>query len=627
MKRKQKKILARIIITIIIIILLNILNLSPILNLIGYILAYLIIGYDIIRKAILGIVHGRLLDENFLMVIATIGAFFLAIYEKEDDYLESVAVMLFFQIGELFESMAINKSRKNILSLMDIRPDYANIEKDGKIIKIDPKDVSINSTIIVNPGEKVPIDGIVLEGESSLDTKALTGESMPKDIKKGDQILSGCINLNGILKVKTTKNFGESTVTKILELVENSTNKKAKSENFISKFAKVYTPIVCTLALILSLFPPILNIILSNPSNWHTWIYRALIFLVISCPCALVVSVPLSFFAGIGGASREGILIKGSNFMEVLSKINYLVFDKTGTITKGEFETGKIFSNNMDQNRLLEYAALAESASNHPISKSLIKKYNKKLDLTRIEDIKEYAGYGISAKIDQKEVLVGNEKLMKKFNVNYKKINTAFTIIYVAIDKEYEGYILVKDAIKKNSKKAMNELKQSGIKKLIMLTGDKKEIASIVTNDVGIDEFYAELLPQQKVEKVEEFIKNKPKSSSLAFIGDGINDAPALALSDVGISMGLKGSDAAIEASDVVLMDDDPLKISKAIKIAKKTLKIVYENIIFAIGIKVICLILATFGLANMWLAIFADVGVTMIAVLNAIRCLKVKDL
>ncbi len=628
MNKKQKKMLIRIIITTVMVIALNWIPATGILQLALYLAAYLIIGYDILRKAGRGILNRRVFDENFLMAVATVGAFALAIYSKSGDYNEAIAVMLFYQIGELFQSYAVGKSRRNISALMDIRPDYANVERDGKLEKVDPDEVEIDSIIVVQPGEKVPLDGIVTEGSSSLNTSALTGESLPRDVKQGDEIISGCINLNGVLKIRTTKEFGESTVSKILELVENSSSRKSKSENFISKFAKVYTPAVCYSALALAILPPLVQMLfLGQTAQWGVWIYRALTFLVISCPCALVISIPLSFFAGIGGASKEGVLIKGSNYMETLSQAKYVVFDKTGTLTQGVFEVSGVHHNEMEEKKLLEYAALAECASSHPISKSLQRAYGKEIDRNRVSDIQEISGHGIIAKVDGREVVAGNSKLMKKLNVEYQDCHKVGTIIHVAIDGKYEGHIVISDLVKKHSKEAIARLKKAGVKKTIMLTGDAKTVAEQVAQSLGIDEVYAELLPGDKVTKVEELLEAKSEKEKLAFVGDGINDAPVLTRADIGIAMGAMGSDAAIEAADVVLMDDDPLKISKAIGISRKCLGIVYQNIVFALVIKFGCLALGAVGVANMWFAIFADVGVMIIAVLNAIRALRVQNL
>lgn len=628
MNKKQKKMLIRIIIAAVMVIVLNFIPTTGILRLALYLAAYLIIGYDILKKAGKGILNRRVFDENFLMAVATVGAFALAIYSKSGDYNEAIAVMLFYQIGELFQSYAVGKSRRNISALMDIRPDYANVERDGKLEKVDPDEVEIDSMIVVQPGEKIPLDGIVMEGSSSLNTSALTGESLPRDVKQGDEIISGCINLNGVLKIKTTKEFGESTVSKILELVENSSSRKSKSENFISKFAKVYTPAVCYGALALAILPSLVQVLfLGQTAQWGVWVYRALTFLVISCPCALVISIPLSFFAGIGGASKEGVLIKGSNYMETLSQAKYVVFDKTGTLTQGVFEVSGVHHNEMENKKLLEYAALAECASSHPISKSLQRAYGKEIDRSRVSDIQEISGHGIIAKVDGKEVAAGNSKLMKKLNVKYQDCHKVGTIIHVAIDGKYEGHIVISDIVKEHAKEAIARLKKAGVKKTVMLTGDAQPVAEQVAQSLGIDEVYAELLPGDKVTKVEELLAAKSEKEKLAFVGDGINDAPVLTRADIGIAMGAMGSDAAIEAADVVLMDDDPLKISKAIRISGKCLSIVYQNIILALVIKFGCLALGAVGIANMWFAIFADVGVMIIAVLNAIRTLRVHNL
>lgn len=628
MNKKQKKMLIRIIIAAVMVIVLNFIPTTGILRLALYLAAYLIIGYDILKKAGKGILNRRVFDENFLMAVATVGAFALAIYSKSGDYNEAIAVMLFYQIGELFQSYAVGKSRRNISALMDIRPDYANVERDGKLEKVDPDEVEIDSMIVVQPGEKIPLDGIVMEGSSSLNTSALTGESLPRDVKQGDEIISGCINLNGVLKIKTTKEFGESTVSKILELVENSSSRKSKSENFISKFAKVYTPAVCYGALALAILPSLVQVLfLGQTAQWGVWVYRALTFLVISCPCALVISIPLSFFAGIGGASKEGVLIKGSNYMETLSQAKYVVFDKTGTLTQGVFEVSGVHHNEMENKKLLEYAALAECASSHPISKSLQRAYGKEIDRSRVSDIQEISGHGIIAKVDGREVAAGNSKLMKKLNVKYQDCHKVGTIIHVAIDGKYEGHIVISDIVKEHAKEAIARLKKAGVKKTVMLTGDAQPVAEQVAQSLGIDEVYAELLPGDKVTKVEELLAAKSEKEKLAFVGDGINDAPVLTRADIGIAMGAMGSDAAIEAADVVLMDDDPLKISKAIRISGKCLSIVYQNIILALVIKFGCLVLGAVGIANMWFAIFADVGVMIIAVLNAIRTLRVHNL
>lgn len=628
MSKKQKKMLIRIVITAVMVLILQFISVSGLLQLALYLAAYLIIGYDILRKAGKGILNRRVFDENFLMAIATVGAFALAIYSGSGDYNEAIAVMLFYQIGELFQSYAVGKSRRNISALMDIRPDYANIERDGKLEKTDPDEVAVDSIIVVQPGEKVPLDGIVLEGTSSLNTSALTGESLPRDVKAGDEIISGCINMTGVLRIRTTKEFEESTVSKILELVENSSSRKSKSENFITKFARVYTPAVCYGALALAVLPPLIQLLfLGQEAAWSMWIYRALTFLVISCPCALVISIPLSFFAGIGGASKAGVLIKGSNYMETLSQAKYVVFDKTGTLTQGVFEVTGIHHNKIEEAKLLEYAALAECASSHPISKSLQKAYGKEIDRSRVEDIQEISGEGILAKVDKREVAAGNSKLMKRLGIAYHDCHKVGTIIHMAVDGAYAGHIVISDVIKPNAEKAVKRLKKSGVEKTVMLTGDAKAVAEQVAETLGIDEVYSELLPAGKVEKVEELLAKKGTKAKLAFVGDGINDAPVLTRADIGIAMGAMGSDAAIEAADVVLMDDDPMKISKAIRISRKCLGIVYQNIVFALVIKFACLGLGALGIANMWFAIFADVGVMVIAVLNAIRALRVQNL
>ena len=628
MSKKQKKMLTRIMAAAFGVILLNFVPVTGILRFTLYLAVYLVIGYDILKKAGRGILNRRMFDENFLMAVATIGAFALAVYSKSGDYNEAIAVMLFYQIGELFQSYAVGKSRRNISALMDIRPDYANVECDGKLEKRDPDEVGIGSIIVVQPGEKVPLDGIVVEGSSSLNTSALTGESLPRDVRQGEEVISGCINMTGVLKVRTTKQFEESTVSKILELVENSGSRKSKSEHFISKFAKVYTPAVCYGALALALLPPVIEMVfLGQAAQWGVWIYRALTFLVISCPCALVISIPLSFFAGIGGASKAGVLIKGSNYMETLSQTKYVMFDKTGTLTKGAFEVSAVHHNELEEEKLLEYAALAECASSHPISKSLQKAYGKEIDRNRVSDIREISGHGITAVVDGHEVAAGNDKLMKKLGLKYHECHTAGTIIYMAIDKKYAGHIVISDVVKEHSKEAVAELKKAGIKKTVMLTGDSRKAAEQTAKTLGIDQVYSELLPGDKVQKVEELLLEKEGKEKLVFVGDGINDAPVLTRADIGIAMGAMGSDAAIEAADVVLMDDDPLKISKAIKISQKCLRIVYQNIIFALAIKFACLGLGALGIANMWFAIFADVGVMIIAVLNAVRALRVQNL
>lgn len=628
MNKKQKKMLTRISIATVMLIALYFIPVTGIVRLACYLVVYGIIGYDILRKALKGIQNRRVFDENFLMAVATIGAFALAIYEKSGDYNEAIAVMLFYQVGELFQSYAVGKSRKNISALMDIRPDYANIERDGTLERVDPDEVEIGSIIVVQPGEKVPIDGIVAEGNSSLNTSALTGESIPRDVKEGDEIISGCINMSGVLKVQTTKEFGESTVSKILELVENSGSHKSRSENFISRFAKVYTPFVCYSALALAVIPPVVRLLFVGADPmWGTWIYRALAFLVTSCPCALVVSVPLSFFAGIGGASKEGILVKGSNYLETLSQTKYVVFDKTGTLTQGVFEVSGVHHNKMEEAKLLEYAALAECASSHPISKSLQRAYGKEIDRDRVTDIEEISGHGIVATVDGKRVAAGNSKLMKKLGVAYQDCHSIGTIVHIAIDGEYAGHIVISDIVKKHSKEAIVALKKAGVEKTIMLTGDTKRVADSVAASLGIDEVHSELLPSDKVAKVEELLGRKSEKAKLAFVGDGINDAPVLTRADIGIAMGALGSDAAIEAADIVLMDDEPMQIAKAIKISRKCIGIVYQNIVFALFVKFACLILVALGVANMWWAIFADVGVMVLAVLNAIRALRVKNL
>ena len=621
MNKKQKKMLIRIIIAAVLIVVFSLLPAEGYLRFVLFMIPYLVIGYDILKKAFKGILNKQVFDENFLMAVATVGAILLG------DYSEGVAVMLFYQIGELFQSYAVGKSRRNISELMDIRPDYANIEKDGTLEQVDPDEVEIGTIIVVQPGEKVPIDGVITEGTSTLNTSALTGESLPRDAKAGDEVISGCINMTGLLKIRTTKEFGESTVSKILELVENSSSRKSKSENFISKFAKYYTPAVCYGAIALALIPPIVLLIMGKPAMWGDWIYRALTFLVISCPCALVISIPLSFFAGIGGASNQGILVKGSNYLETLAQTKYVVFDKTGTMTQGVFEVRGIHHNEMPDEKLLEYAALAECSSSHPISKSLQKAYGKPIDRNRVTDIEEISGNGVIAKVDGISVAAGNTKLMNRLGIAYQDCHHVGTVVHMAIDGKYAGHILISDIIKPHAKEAIAELKKAGISKTVMLTGDSKRVADQVAEELGIQEVYSELLPADKVSRVEELLNQKSEKDKLAFVGDGINDAPVLSRADIGIAMGALGSDAAIEAADIVLMDDDPLKISKAIKIARKCIRIVYENIYFAIGIKILCLILGALGIANMWVAIFADVGVMILAVLNAIRTLFVKNL
>ncbi len=621
MNKKQKKMLIRIIIAAVLIVVFSLLPAEGYLRFVLFMIPYLVIGYDILKKAFKGILNKQVFDENFLMAVATVGAILLG------DYSEGVAVMLFYQIGELFQSYAVGKSRRNISELMDIRPDYANIEKDGTLEQVDPDEVEIGTIIVVQPGEKVPIDGVITEGTSTLNTSALTGESLPRDAKAGDEVISGCINMTGLLKIRTTKEFGESTVSKILELVENSSSRKSKSENFISKFAKYYTPAVCYGALALAFIPPIVLLIMGKPAMWGDWIYRALTFLVISCPCALVISIPLSFFAGIGGASNQGILVKGSNYLETLAQTKYVVFDKTGTMTQGVFEVSGIHHNEMPDEKLLEYAALAECSSSHPISKSLQKAYGKPIDRIRVTDIEDISGNGVLANVARTGVAAGNTKLMNRLGIAYQDCHHVGTVVHMAIDGKYAGHILISDIIKPHAKEAIAELKKAGISKTVMLTGDSKRVADQVAGELGIQEVYSELLPADKVSRVEELLNQKSEKAKLAFVGDGINDAPVLSRADIGIAMGALGSDAAIEAADIVLMDDDPLKISKAIKIARKCIRIVYENIYFAIGIKILCLILGALGIANMWVAIFADVGVMILAVLNAIRTLFVKNL
>ena len=622
MTKKQKKVLIRIIVAAVLIIAFSFLPLEGYIRFICYMVPYLVIGYDVLRKAIKGILNRQVFDENFLMAVATVGAIALG------DYKEGVSVMLFYQIGELFQSYAVGKSRRNISELMDIRPDYANVEKDGELEQVDPDEVEVGTLIVVQPGEKVPIDGVITEGSSTLNTSALTGESLPREAKAGDEVISGCINMTGLLKIQTTREFGESTVSKILELVENSSSRKSRSENFISKFARYYTPAVCYGALALAILPPIVRMLaLGLAPEWGDWIYRALTFLVISCPCALVISIPLSFFAGIGGASHEGVLVKGSNYLETMAQTKYVVFDKTGTMTQGVFEVSGVHHNTIPEEQLLECAALAECSSSHPISKSLQKAYGKPIDRNRVADIEEISGHGVKAKVDGVEVAVGNAKLMKKMDLSYSECHEVGTIVHVAVDGTYAGHILISDQLKPHAKQAIQDLKRAGITETVMLTGDMKRVADQVAAELGIDEVHSELLPADKVAKVEELLAKKGEKEKLAFVGDGINDAPVLSRADIGIAMGALGSDAAIEAADVVLMDDDPQKIAKAIKISRKCLRIVYENIYFELGIKAICLILGALGIANMWMAIFADVGVMVIAVLNAIRALFVKNL
>ena len=626
MTKKQKKMLVRILITAVMLIALKFIPITGVPQLIAYLAAYLVIGYDILRKAGKGILNGRAFDENFLMALATLGAFFLAIWTKSGDYVEGIAVMLFYQIGELFQSYAVGKSRKNISALMDIRPDYANIEADGQLKQVDPDEVTVGSIIVVQPGEKVPLDGVVVEGSASLNTSALTGESLPRDVKAGDEIISGCIDMSGVLKIRTTKAFGESTVSKILDLVENASSRKSRSEAFISRFAKIYTPAVCAAALALAVLMPLGRMIAGVDANWTDWIYRALTFLVVSCPCALVISIPLSFFAGIGGASKEGILIKGSNYLEALSESRVVVFDKTGTLTQGVFEVTAVHHCPFDEQQLLEYAALAECASSHPISKSLQKAYGKEIDRSRVTDIEEISGHGIEAKVDGHTVAAGNDKLMEQLGIAYHDCHCVGTIIHMAIDGQYAGHIVISDVVKPHSKEAIAQLKKAGVQKTVMLTGDAKRVAEQVASELGVDEVHSELLPGDKVEQVEKLLAAKAKNDKLAFVGDGINDAPVLTRADIGIAMGAMGSDAAIEAADVVLMDDDPLQIAKAIKISRKCIGIVKQNIVFSLVVKFGCLALVAVGIANMWAAIFADVGVMILAVLNAIRALRCRD-
>ena len=626
MTKKQKKMRVRILITAVMLIALHFIPITGIPQLLAYVAAYLVIGYDILRKAGKGILNGRAFDENFLMALATLGAFFLAIWTKSGDYVEGIAVMLFYQIGELFQSYAVGKSRKNISALMDIRPDYANIEADGQLTQVDPDEVPVGSMIVVQPGEKVPLDGVIVEGTASLNTSALTGESLPRDVKEGDEIISGCIDMSGVLKIRTTKAFGESTVSKILDLVENASSRKSRSEAFISRFAKIYTPAVCAAALALAVLVPLGRMLAGLDANWTDWIYRALSFLVVSCPCALVISIPLSFFAGIGGASKEGILIKGSNYLEALSEAKIVVFDKTGTLTRGVFEVTAVHHSPMDEAQLLEYAALAECASSHPISKSLQKAYGKEIDRSRVTDIEELSGHGITATVDGHTVAAGNSKLMNKLGVEYHDCHSTGTIIHMAVDGQYAGHIVISDVVKPHSKEAIEQLKRAGVQKTVMLTGDAKRVADSVAAELGVDEVRSELLPGDKVAEVEKLLAAKSKKDMLAFVGDGINDAPVLTRADIGIAMGAMGSDAAIEAADIVLMDDDPLQIAKAIKISRKCIGIVRQNIVFSLVVKFGCLALVAFGVANMWAAIFADVGVMVLAVLNAIRALRYRS-
>ena len=625
MTKKQKKMLLRIIIAAVMLAALYFLPATGWLRLGLYLVAYLVIGYDILKKAGQGIANGRVFDENFLMAVATVGAFALAIYEKSGDYNEAIAVMLFYQVGELFQSYAVGKSRKNISALMDIRPDYANIEQDGKLVQVDPDEVAVGTVIVVQPGEKAPIDGVVVEGSSTLNTSALTGESLPRDVHEGDEIISGCINMTGVLKIRTTKAFGESTVSKILELVENSSSRKSRSEDFIAKFARIYTPVVCYSALALAVLPPVIRLVGGMDGQWEQWIYRALTFLVTSCPCALVVSIPLSFFAGIGGASHEGILIKGSNYLETLSQVRTVVFDKTGTLTRGVFEVTAVHHSDMDEQKLLEYAALAECASSHPISKSLQRAYGKAIDRSRVTDIQELSGHGVTAVVDGHPVAAGNSKLMEQLGIPYHDCHSVGTIIHMAVDGQYAGHIVISDVVKPHAKEAVEALHKAGVEKTVMLTGDAKKVADAVAAELGVDEVHSELLPGDKVDKVESLLAQQSGKAKLAFVGDGVNDAPVLGRADIGIAMGAMGSDAAIEAADIVLMDDEPLQIAKAIRISRKCIGIVYENIVFALAVKFACLVLVAIGLADMWAAIFADVGVMVLAVLNAIRALRVK--
>ena len=625
MTKKQKKMLLRIIIAAVMLAALYFLPVTGWLRLGLYLVTYLVIGYDILKKAGQGIANGRVFDENFLMAVATVGAFALAIYEKSGDYNEAIAVMLFYQVGELFQSYAVGKSRKNISALMDIRPDYANIEQDGKLVQVDPDEVAVGTVIVVQPGEKAPIDGVVVEGSSTLNTSALTGESLPRDVHEGDEIISGCINMTGVLKIRTTKAFGESTVSKILELVENSSSRKSRSEDFIAKFARIYTPVVCYSALALAVLPPVIRLVGGMDGQWEQWIYRALTFLVTSCPCALVVSIPLSFFAGIGGASHEGILIKGSNYLETLSQVRTVVFDKTGTLTRGVFEVTAVHHSDMDEQKLLEYAALAECASSHPISKSLQRAYGKAIDRSRVTDIQELSGHGVTAVVDGHPVAAGNSKLMEQLGIPYHDCHSVGTIIHMAVDGQYAGHIVISDVVKPHAKEAVEALHKAGVEKTAMLTGDAKKVADAVAAELGVDEVHSELLPGDKVDKVESLLAQQSGKAKLAFVGDGVNDAPVLGRADIGIAMGAMGSDAAIEAADIVLMDDEPLQIAKAIRISRKCIGIVYENIVFALAVKFACLVLVAIGLADMWAAIFADVGVMVLAVLNAIRALRVK--
>lgn len=624
MSRKQKKTLGRIVFTAILLIALQFIPAEGWVRFVLYLVPYLVIGYDILWKALRGIVNGQIFDENFLMALATVGAFVLAVVSRSGDYLEAIAVMLFYQIGEWFQSYAVGKSRRDIAQLMDIRPDYANVERDGKLERVDPDTVAVGDIIVVQPGEKVPMDAVVVEGTSSLNTAALTGESLPREVGEGDEVVSGCVNMTGLLRLRTTKVFGESTVIKILDLVENASSKKSRSEDFISRFARVYTPAVCAAALALALLPPLALVVMSREPQWSVWLYRALTFLVTSCPCALVISIPLSFFAGIGGASREGVLVKGSNYLETLSQVKTVVFDKTGTLTMGTFQVSAIHHNTLPEHQVIEYAALAESASSHPISKSLQRAYGLELDRSRVTDIQELSGNGVTATVDGHQVAAGNDKLMARLGVTHKDCHSVGTVIHIAIDGQYAGHIVISDTVKPQAKEALAQLKGAGVEQTVMLTGDNDAVAQAVAGELGVDRVYSRLLPEDKVTRVEELLASLPSGKKLAFVGDGVNDAPVLSRADVGVAMGAMGSDAAIEAADVVLMDDDPMKLATAIRLSRRCLGIVYQNIVFAIGVKLLCLVLVAVGIANMWFAIFADVGVMVIAVLNAMRCLRV---
>lgn len=624
MSRKQKKTLGRIVFTAILLIALQFIPAEGWVRFVLYLVPYLVIGYDILWKALRGIVNGQIFDENFLMALATVGAFVLAVVSRSGDYLEAIAVMLFYQIGEWFQSYAVGKSRRDIAQLMDIRPDYANVERGGKLERVDPDTVAVGDIIVVQPGEKVPMDAVVVEGTSSLNTAALTGESLPREVGVGDEVVSGCVNMTGLLRLRTTKVFGESTVTKILDLVENASSKKSRSEDFISRFARVYTPAVCAAALALAILPPLALMVMSREPQWSVWLYRALTFLVTSCPCALVISIPLSFFAGIGGASREGVLVKGSNYLETLSQVKTVVFDKTGTLTMGTFQVSAIHHNTLPEHQVIEYAALAESASSHPISKSLQRAYGLELDRSRVTDIQELSGNGVTATVDGHQVAAGNDKLMARLGVAHKDCHSVGTVIHIAIDGQYAGHIVISDTVKPQAKEALAQLKGAGVEQTVMLTGDNDAVAQAVAGELGVDRVYSRLLPEDKVTRVEELLASLPSGKKLAFVGDGVNDAPVLSRADVGVAMGAMGSDAAIEAADVVLMDDDPMKLATAIRLSRRCLGIVYQNIVFAIGVKLLCLVLVAVGIANMWFAIFADVGVMVIAVLNAMRCLRV---